>query len=376
MNNLKGKAKILYIIHTPPPVHGVSSISQFIFENEYVNRNYRKKLIRLNLSTQINQLRRIKLVQFFQFAKIFLQLWKHLIFYRPNLIYFTIMPVGVGFFKDALLVLIIKLFRKHIVFHIHNRGIPNYSRKKAFSVFYRTIFKNCSIIHLSEGLVLNELKPHLGNTNTYYSCENSVCDLYLPNKRVKPTKKLNILFFSNLFAQKGLRPTLKAVSRLHNKNIAFNLVIAGSPTKESTQILKEYHQEHPKCHQYLKAIGATFGKEKQELFNQADIFVFPSEFKEECMPLVILEALSAGLPVIASNIGAIGSTVFDGINGFLIPEGNSELLANKIEVLAKHRQLRYKMGVQSRNLYLSKFTPEMQQKKIRAIFEANIRPNS
>ena len=50
------KNKILYLIHTPPPIHGVSKISQQIYLSKFINNGYQKKLLRLNLSTQIEKI--------------------------------------------------------------------------------------------------------------------------------------------------------------------------------------------------------------------------------------------------------------------------------------------------------------------------------
>lgn len=371
---MKAKNKILYLIHTPPPVHGVSNISSRIYESSFINKGFTKRLIRLNLSTKITDIRQTKIIQVLRFIRLYTNLLASLLFYRPNLVYFSIMPVGIGFWKDAILALTIKFFRVKILFHLHNRGIPTYYKKAAYRFIYKLVFKKTGIIHLSEGLVNSEVLPFFKDIADTHICSNSVPDnIYL--REQKPQQTLRILFFSNLFVHKGLRTLLKSVELLHSRKMDVVLVIAGAPTQKSTIFLNEFLAAKPELKNYLEIHDKAYDQKKKDLFNNSDVFVFPSEFKEECMPLVILEALSAGLPVIATNIGAISSTVSEGENGFLIAKRAPDALVEKIEVLLKNKELRLKMGSKSRSIYLDKFEVHKQEMKMRQIFSQYINPN-
>lgn len=372
---MKTRNKILYLIHTPPPVHGVSKICLQIYNSNTVNFGLNKRIIRLNLSTNIHELRKINIFQFFRFIGLYIKLLGTLIFFRPNMVYFSIMPVGLGFWKDSMLALSIKIFRVKILYHLHNRGIPRYYIKPAYRFAYNLVFRNTDIIHLSENLRKSELLPYFSKSACTHVCHNSVPDI-LHSKTEITNSTLNILFFSNLFVHKGLKTLLNTIEILHNRKINFKLIIAGAPTHNSQKLLHDFSLSNTHLRNHIEIHGATYENKKKELFNKADIFVFPSEFKEECMPLVILEALSAGLPVIASNIGAISSTVINNSNGFLIHKRDAGALADKIEHLASDKELRMKMGKQSRKLYLENFVVEKQEEKIREFFLKYLIPNS
>ncbi len=285
------------------------------------------------------------------------------------------MPVGFGFWKDSFLVVLIKLFRIKIIFHIHNRGIPTYYKKAANRFMYKLVFKNTSIIHLSENLASSELFPFFKEIATIYVCSNSVPDNIFIEKK-KLTSPIRVLFFSNLFVHKGLKTLLKTIELLHLKKIDIKLIIAGAPTNMSIKLLEEFAVKKPELINKLEIHRAVYGDKKCDIFNTADFFVFPSEFKEECMPLVILEALSTGLPVIASDIGAISTTVSEGENGFLIPSKNPESLALKIEKLIVEKELRLAMGQKSREIYLEKFNVPKQEARMREIFLQHIKPST
>jgi glycosyltransferase involved in cell wall biosynthesis len=91
---------------------------------------------------------------------------------------------------------------------------------------------------------------------------------------------------------------------------------------------------------------AIFGYDKLIAFHEADIFVLPSY--HEGMPISIIEAMGAGFPVLASNVGGIPDLVDNGRTGLLVPPGNIEKLANALIRLISEPDLRREMGLAGR----------------------------
>lgn len=85
-----------------------------------------------------------------------------------------------------------------------------------------------------------------------------------------------------------------------------------------------------------------------ELYRRADLFALPS--RGDCSPQVVAEAMASGLPVVASDVGAIREMVRDGENGYLIPVGDVGSLRRAIETLAERPALRRAMGRRSRRI--------------------------
>jgi glycosyltransferase involved in cell wall biosynthesis len=79
-----------------------------------------------------------------------------------------------------------------------------------------------------------------------------------------------------------------------------------------------------------------------ELLGTADVFVLSSN--SEGLPLSILEAMAAGLPVVASNVGGVSEVVLDGDTGLLVPPGDAQSLAAAIERLLQDPVLRRRLG--------------------------------
>ena len=97
-----------------------------------------------------------------------------------------------------------------------------------------------------------------------------------------------------------------------------------------------------------------FRKDARFLYSDFDVFVLSSLF--EGLPLTVIEAMFAGLPVVASNVGGIPELVSDGRNGFLTIPGNPEDLAQKMLLLVEDTTLRKRMGQESRKIAESLFT--------------------
>src|SRR5205085_11381091 len=83
-------------------------------------------------------------------------------------------------------------------------------------------------------------------------------------------------------------------------------------------------------------IGPVFGADKVKLLSGSDVLLLPSY--SEGLPYALLEAMAAGVPVIATPVGAIPDVVSDGIHGFLVPPRDGKAIAEAIAVLAGDRE--------------------------------------
>src|SRR5208337_5020085 len=80
-----------------------------------------------------------------------------------------------------------------------------------------------------------------------------------------------------------------------------------------------------------------------ELYQEADVFVIPS--LADSYPLVVLEALSAGLPVIVSENTGTGDIIRNGREGFVVPIRNHQAIAEKLTFLHESREQCAQMGL-------------------------------
>ena len=85
---------------------------------------------------------------------------------------------------------------------------------------------------------------------------------------------------------------------------------------------------------------------------------------------MVLEALSSGLPVVASSVGGVPETVIQGVNGFLFPPGDWKALAQYLRFLLEDEGLGHKMGSASRKIATSFFSLEKMLGEYRRLYEA------
>jgi glycosyltransferase involved in cell wall biosynthesis len=101
------------------------------------------------------------------------------------------------------------------------------------------------------------------------------------------------------------------------------------------------------CEGAFEFLGEVDRDQVATLLAEADMLVLPS--RDEGLPLVLIEAMAAGLPTIASaGVGAIPEVVLHGETGLLVPPGDVTALAHAIETLSVDQALRRRMGAAAR----------------------------
>jgi glycosyltransferase involved in cell wall biosynthesis len=121
----------------------------------------------------------------------------------------------------------------------------------------------------------------------------------------------------------------------------------------------------------VKVLGQREHKDTVNLIKNAKLLVFPSRCYEG-FPVAICEAFACGVPVIASNFGAMAEIVEDGRTGLHFTPGNPEDLAKKIEWAWTHEKRTKEMGKEARKEYERKYTAEINYKMLIDIYETAI----
>ena len=103
----------------------------------------------------------------------------------------------------------------------------------------------------------------------------------------------------------------------------------------------------------LKAVAAYY--------QAADVYIHAA--KVDTFPNAVLEALACGTPVVATAVGGIPEQVEHGVTGFLVPPGDAEMMASRIEQLLSDDELRREMGAQAAKAARSRFNLEQQVSK-------------
>lgn len=133
---------------------------------------------------------------------------------------------------------------------------------------------------------------------------------YPPDRNPLPTlvnRPLRIGHLGNLSIEKGLDAVIAVAESLVKKGVPIQLMLAGPASDEPASAL--LRDARKKLGTYLTEFGPVYGAEKKQYFESLDLFVFPTRYINEAEPLVVFEALSHGLPVIAFDRGCIAEQV-------------------------------------------------------------------
>lgn len=365
------KPKILFILHLPPPIHGAAMMGKYIQESGLINSSFDCFCINLATAGSLSDIGHIslkKLLKYFFLLKHISHVVREI---RSELVYITPNAGGKAFFKDFIVVQMLKSMGCKVIAHYHNKGVSVYQSKWVYNFFYKRFFSNLKVILLGENLY-KDIAKYVKREDVYI-CPNGIpisCKEELETRRNNVVPHL--LFLSNLLISKGVIVLLDALKILKEKEYTFVCQFIGGETAEinAVQFLEEVNKRN--LNDRVAYVGRKVGEEKEAFFRQADIFVFPTYYCNETFGLVNLEAMEYKLPVISTNEGGIPDIIKDGENGLICEKQNPYSLADCIAKLLDDEELRVKMGNAGYEKFCREFTLQQFENRMLDILSQNL----
>jgi len=190
-----------------------------------------------------------------------------------------------------------------------------------------------------------------------------------------------ILFVGRVTYVKGVHLLVKAFKDLIEIYKDIKIVIAGplsdvfgdGGVSTYASALISYAERNLPRNSYIFT-GAVDRDTLKKLYSVAHVCVLPSY--AEAFPMVLIEAMSCGCPVIASNAGGIPDVVKDGVVGFLFKKGDYMNLKEKLERLLSDEDLRKEMSLNARKHVEENYSWRAVAEKISHIYRFNYRRNA
>lgn len=364
------KQKILFIVPLPPPVHGSSMVSQSIKESSVLNEEVEMDFVNLSTSRTMEEIDKRSWALYARKAVRFMGAYAKTLWLlasrRYDLCYLAITCHGVGFLKDAPFVLLCKLFGRKVVIHQHNKGMAKDVDRPIYRWLLPMVYRNTKVLLLSRRLYPDIEK--VVKREQIMICPNGIIDMNINEPSAERHDDVpHILFLSNLIVSKGVLVLLDALKILKDRGCKFVCDFVGGETKELDGQRFAQEIETRGLDGIAVYHGRKYGKEKDTFLRMAEMFVFPTYYFNECFPLVILEAMMYGLPVITTDEGGIRDEVNDGINGFVVKPQDATALANAIQRILEDEKARKAMGTEGRRMFKERFTIECFENNIKGL---------
>ena len=366
------RRKVMILGPLPPTVGGITTLIQEILSSnlckKYTFRAFDTQRPTYGFSKEVWDYTLALRIGWLRLVKSFVWTMSHLMSFpfamlrnRPDIVHINSASYWV-YWENGLYVLLSKMFRRKVFFHVHGGGFEDfYEKGNGISKFLIREIMNLSdkVIVLSPSW--QKFMAKLVQQNKIVVIENFVD--FSAFKGVAREKSSNdnvtVLFVGGLGAKaKGLYDFIDAASLVNklSNNFVFVLLACSDINGLAALCKNRGIASNTQIRGYLH------GSDKIRVFTNSDIFVLPSY--AEGLPISMLEAMAAGLPVIASSVGAIPDVIEDEKNGFLIKAGDYETLAQKIHILASDKALRSKMAENNVELISKKYNKEIVLEKL------------
>lgn len=214
--------------------------------------------------------------------------------------------------RDGLFLLVLRLMRvKQSLVFIHgwnNSELIKVKRSKLRTFLLNQTFGKAAVVSVLAEDFKRELvslgidREKIIVSTTMYN--NEVTNNQKNSNELSPrlyNDKFKILFMSRFVKEKGLFELLEAFKQIIAENTDYELILAGDgPIRTEIEHWISAHN----MSEYIDLTGYLHGEKKAQLLQSSDLFILPTYHGEGC-PVAILEAMAAGLPILATPVGAI-----------------------------------------------------------------------
>ncbi len=378
--------KILFLAQLPPPVHGVSAVSQQVCLQLAEMPGVQLFPLWAGGAGSLQDINRKGLKKIGQFAFLLFRLaGQYLAGRRYDFAYLTLAPWTHAALRDGLLAFAARKLAVRPLVHLHGEGLDHVLCDHALkNRLLRWLLKDTELIAITSGaarqaaasglfravhILPNMVPPPRSLPVSRRDAEKSDSDAAL----------VKIGFLGNLDTRKGVKvfvDVFGVLTRVLPPSLMKNIqgVIAGAPTAMmSAEQLEEYIREK-KLEDSVRYAGGVYGEEKDAFLQSLDVFLYPSG--HDHAPLVLLEAMSCGAVPIVYDTGGIREMLGEELAGNVIDPAHHEETQRHADVLAdvivrylENRDLLEKDRLLARIRYDNMYTPEQFAARLAVIFE-------
>jgi glycosyltransferase involved in cell wall biosynthesis len=344
--------RLIVVGPLPPPVHGVTVSTSLVLANPDLRDRFEVQHIDTSDHRSVANLGTWDLTNM-RHGLTHLGAFLRCLPGPSGTVYLPLSQNAAAFFRDSLFIHSAALFGWRVAAHLRGGEFPAFyeSQGLGFRAWMRFTLSRLSALAVM-GTSLRGHFDGLVPPERIAVVRNGTPDLRPDGM---PRSPGTVLFLSNLRRRKGIYESVEAARLVLERHPSARFQFAGTWEDETVErTLTE------RCRHFgdrIRFLPPVQGERKRRLLLSSSIFLFPP-VEPEGHPRVVLEAMSAGLPVVTTDRGAIAETVKDGEAGFVLRDPVPEELADRTCLLLEDAALRERMSEAARRRYLDEFTQE------------------
>jgi glycosyltransferase involved in cell wall biosynthesis len=352
--------QVVLVGQVPPPVHGQALANGYLAGARY--HQLRLHHVAMAFSSDVADVSHFRWGKVARFPVVVVAVWwQALRGRRDALVYAVGLRNRLPLLRDAALLLLARPLFRVTVLHVHTGSwgehverLPRPLRPHGARAHAGVDVVN----HLDETLRDESLPPPRQVRYLPYGvADPAPLGEPRPPRPAGPatTAPPTVLFLGNLYHTKGTHVLVRATALLRDRGVCCRVVLAGAePGGDESERLHRLVGELG-LDEIVELPGPCYGDDKHRRMVEADVFCFPTFYEAEAMPLVVLEAMAYGLPVVSTSWRAVPSMVVEGETGHLVEPGDVTALADRLEELIRRPDVAADLGRRGRRRFEERF---------------------
>jgi glycosyltransferase involved in cell wall biosynthesis len=241
-----------------------------------------------------------------------------------------------AYWRDLAYLFVAKLLRARVLYQVHGGLLPQqfFRNRRLPTAFLRWTLGLPDLVVVLAKVELDAYTAFVPRQAIAVLPNGIECRPFdhVPTVLSHPEAPLRLVYVGRIAREKGLYETLQAMRLAHELGVDARITVAGAGPEE------------PRLRRYAQALGIAsrvtfpgpvFGDDKVRLLSGADVMVLASY--SEGLPYALLEGMAAGIPVIATPVGAIPDVMSHGTHGFIVPPRDAKSIAEALALMAGDR---------------------------------------
>lgn len=346
---------VIVVGQTPPPIHGQAVAIERLVRGRF--DRIRVHHVRMTFSEDVRDVGRFQLRKLWRLARLIRQVLSTRAATGARVLYYP--PAGprlVPILRDMVFLLAVRRYFPVLILDYHAAGLESMEPRlpAPFRRAFRRAYHHASLaIRKYPPDASAPVLPARHDVVIPYGIDDVFPSV---NPVRREANSFTILFVGILTPGKGIWTVLDALALLREQGTEVQAVFVGEFDSVVTESQWNEHVARAELIPYVRVTGPLVGEAKWKEFQRADAFCFPTHYENEALPLVLIEAMQFGLPVVATSWRGIPTLVQDGVTGFIVPPRDAAGVADRLGRLQADFRLRAAMGAAGRRAYEKRFT--------------------